>query len=329
MKTDIWLPMKSEAELNYKIIWFSLLGTGLFLVYMIGLGYSGEALWLTVIYIIPCNLAALYTTRSASSIEPKRKNLIWATTNLGPMFKGQGSILANQAFRELFINHNRPKAELLLHLGIVVYYCGWLFIIPNLVNFAATLGRDIFMGLIDSTDSRAFDPNAETEALDALATLRRQGNVAEAQTLARQLAKKGIIGNSTAELFQRCATEEKLLIVAPPITGNLAPAEKPPGPKRENLPANWREPVDRLLAEHRFGSAVELLQQQAEAQPANFELWLRLAEIQGRHCRNLATAEKIIRRMEGSGRFPPEQIQEAKTQWQQWRDQHPDAKSGW
>jgi hypothetical protein len=89
------------------------------------------------------------------------------------------------------------------------------------------------------------------------------------------------------------------------------------------------DPVDRLLAERRLGSAVELLQQQAESQPDNFDLWLRYAEAHGLHCGNLTTAEKIIRQMERSGNFKKVQIKKAYTRLKKWRDKHPNMKTSW
>ena len=89
------------------------------------------------------------------------------------------------------------------------------------------------------------------------------------------------------------------------------------------------DPVEKMLLERRLGSAVELLQQQAEAAPANFEVWLRYAEAHGHHCGQVATAEKIIKRMERSGHFKKAQLKKAHTQLRKWHKKHPLRQAGW
>ncbi|MEI8290212.1 MAG: hypothetical protein WCH99_12130 [Verrucomicrobiota bacterium] len=87
--------------------------------------------------------------------------------------------------------------------------------------------------------------------------------------------------------------------------------------------------VEKLILERRLGTAVELLKEQAEAEPANFDLWLRYAEAHGNHCGQVATAEKIIIRMERSGNFKKAQIKKAYTRLKKWQKKHPLQHTGW
>jgi hypothetical protein len=87
--------------------------------------------------------------------------------------------------------------------------------------------------------------------------------------------------------------------------------------------------AEKLLLERRLGTAVALLKEQAEAAPANFELWLRYAEAQGNHCGNILVAERIIQRMERSGNFKKSQLRKAHNQLTKWRKKHPHRRPGW
>ena len=87
--------------------------------------------------------------------------------------------------------------------------------------------------------------------------------------------------------------------------------------------------VEKLLLERRLGTAVELLKEQAEADPANFDLWLRYAEAHGDHCGQVFTAEKIIIRMDRSGNFKKAQIKKAYTRLKKWHKKHPLQNSRW
>ena len=89
------------------------------------------------------------------------------------------------------------------------------------------------------------------------------------------------------------------------------------------------DPIDKLLAEQRLGTAVELLKQQAESSPKNFNLWLRYAEAHGLHCGNLTTATKIVRQMERSGNFKKAQMKKAYTRLKKWHEKHPLRHTGW
>lgn len=87
-------------------------------------------------------------------------------------------------------------------------------------------------------------------------------------------------------------------------------------PAGEPLP----ETMDELLAKKYFGTAVDLLEKQCEAEPSNFEPWIKLAEVHALHCANIKLAEKVIRRIETNPAFSPDQKQQARNQLQSWRD---------
>ena len=80
------------------------------------------------------------------------------------------------------------------------------------------------------------------------------------------------------------------------------------------------ESLDELLAKGYFGTAIEILEQKIKEQPADFDLWLTLAETHARHCGNIKRAEKIIQQLEANPAFSPEQIQFAKTKLKEWRE---------
>lgn len=80
------------------------------------------------------------------------------------------------------------------------------------------------------------------------------------------------------------------------------------------------ESVDELLAQGFFGTAIETLEEKIKAQPLDFELRLKLAEVHAVHCKNIQRAEKIIRQMEAGSGFSLLQIQLARARLQGWRE---------
>jgi hypothetical protein len=133
---------------------------------------------------------------------------------------------------------------------------------------------------------------------------------------------------------------KKIVLVFPSITSRLTPKKSadPLDAYMERVrEANGKppdtngvhDPVEKLLLERRLGSAVELLKQQADSQPENFDVWLRYAEAHGFHCGNLTTAEKIIRQMERSGNFKKAQMKKVHTRLKKWREKHPNTKTSW
>ena len=92
-----------------------------------------------------------------------------------------------------------------------------------------------------------------------------------------------------------------------------------PGP--EDVPAGLKpESIEELLAQRYFGTAVEILENKVEAEPGNFELWFKLAEVHGKHCANLRSAEKMVGRIEANPAFSAEQIRLARAKLREWRD---------
>jgi tetratricopeptide (TPR) repeat protein len=81
--------------------------------------------------------------------------------------------------------------------------------------------------------------------------------------------------------------------------------------------------VDELLAQGFFGTAIELLDEKIKAQPQDFELRLKLAEVHAVHCNNFQLAEKIIRQMAAGSNFTPQQIELAGAKFKEWREAGP------
>jgi thioredoxin-like negative regulator of GroEL len=81
--------------------------------------------------------------------------------------------------------------------------------------------------------------------------------------------------------------------------------------------------VAELLADGRFGTAIEILEAQIQLQPDDFDLRLKLAEAYGRYCGNVDHAEKIVREIETTAGFSPAQVQQARNQLQAWRNARP------
>ena len=79
------------------------------------------------------------------------------------------------------------------------------------------------------------------------------------------------------------------------------------------------ETIEELLAKKYFGTAVDRLEKQCEAEPANIEPWMKLAEVHGLHCANMKLAEKTVRQIESSPAFTPDQKQQARNRLQDWR----------
>ena len=91
-----------------------------------------------------------------------------------------------------------------------------------------------------------------------------------------------------------------------------------PQPLPEEVPAP-PESIDELLAAKYFGTVIEILEGKIQEQPQDFDLWLKLVEVQASHCGNLKRAEKIVEQMEKSFAFSAGQIQTAKDKLAGWR----------
>ena len=76
--------------------------------------------------------------------------------------------------------------------------------------------------------------------------------------------------------------------------------------------------ADELLARGFFGTAIEMLEEQIKARPQDFELRLKLVEVQAVNCKNFPVAEKIVKKMDGI--FTPEQVEFAVNRLRAWRE---------
>jgi DNA-binding SARP family transcriptional activator len=83
------------------------------------------------------------------------------------------------------------------------------------------------------------------------------------------------------------------------------------------------ESVDELLAQGFFGTAIEKLEAQAQAEPEDFDARLKLAEVHAVRCKDFHRAEKIIRQLESGSNFTPQQIESARAKLKEWREARP------
>jgi hypothetical protein len=124
---------------------------------------------------------------------------------------------------------------------------------------------------------------------------------AKAHEILRQLAKQPHVAASHLEFARRSIDEWSRL-----------------QPERTEAPAQ-PESVDELLAQGFFGTAVDLLEEKIKAQPQDFELRLKLAEVHAVRCKNFQQAEKIIRQLEADPHFNPQQTGSARLKLKEWR----------
>lgn len=167
--------------------------------------------------------------------------------------------------------------------------------------------------------------------------LRRQGKLNEAESLLNSLLLKNPADVDAAFLLMRLYAQDlhhsdkayevlRTLEQQPHVAHDhiefarrSIPEWSHPGPKAEAVEAQ-PESVDELLAKGYFGTAVEILEQQTREQPADFDLWLKLAETHACHCGHIKQAEKIIQQIEANPAFTPEQIQRATAKLKEWRE---------
>jgi tetratricopeptide (TPR) repeat protein len=90
-----------------------------------------------------------------------------------------------------------------------------------------------------------------------------------------------------------------------------------------------RDKMDELVADRCYGAAAEMFLKELKADPKNFDLWLRYAEVYGRHCGNLKEAEKIARQMAALRVFSDEQMQVTTSRLREWRGKHEVLFNGW
>jgi hypothetical protein len=78
------------------------------------------------------------------------------------------------------------------------------------------------------------------------------------------------------------------------------------------------ETIEEMLAEGYYGTAVEVIRNKIYADPRDFELRMKLLEIQAVYCRNLHDAKKLIRQMAADPSFKKEQIDSATLKLREW-----------
>lgn len=173
--------------------------------------------------------------------------------------------------------------------------------------------------------------------LNEAAQLRLQGKFSGAETLLKSLLAENPADASAALMLMRIYAQD--LRQPDRAVAVLQTLEKQPRVSADYLEfarrsiVEWSHPkpkpaaepappesLDEMLAKGFFGSAVERLEQKIKAQPGDFELRLKLAEVHARHCDNFLRAEKIIRRIETGKNFSPAQVASAQAKLNEWRE---------
>lgn len=78
--------------------------------------------------------------------------------------------------------------------------------------------------------------------------------------------------------------------------------------------------VEEALARGGVGTAIAMLEEQIKQDPKDFSVRLQLMELQAKRCNNIPRAEKILKELENSSLFTPQQTGEARAQLRQWRE---------
>jgi tetratricopeptide (TPR) repeat protein len=92
-----------------------------------------------------------------------------------------------------------------------------------------------------------------------------------------------------------------------------------PAPAANTVPEEpMPESIEELIAGKYWGTAIDVLEKKCEAEPGDFDAWLKLAEIHGAHCANIPLAEKTVRRIEANPAFNTEQKQQARHRLKEW-----------
>ena len=181
------------------------------------------------------------------------------------------------------------------------------------------------------------DRRPTPQPLAEAARLRAEGKLAEAEALLKALLAKNPADTGAALMLVRLYAEdlrqpsraqevlrqlEKLRqIPASHIEFARRSIDEWSRPKPEKIVTSAHvESVDELLAGGFYGTAIERLEAQITAQPADFAGWLKLAEAHGRFSGNLHRAERIVRQIEANPIFSPEQQLAAKARLKEWRD---------
>jgi tetratricopeptide (TPR) repeat protein len=172
------------------------------------------------------------------------------------------------------------------------------------------------------------------------ARLRSQGKFTEAEKLLKSLLAKNPADAGAAMMLMRVHAED---LRQPGKAHDILHAlEKQPhvsashiefarrsigewcNPKPEKIETVAPpEPIDELLAQGFFGTAIEILESKIKEQSQDFALRLKLAEVHAVYCNNFQRAEKIISQMETGANFSPQQIESARAKLKEWHEAKP------
>ena len=131
----------------------------------------------------------------------------------------------------------------------------------------------------------------------------------KAARVLRALEKEAHVSASYIEFARRSIMEWQTRPAR--AAANATPQEQEPMP----------ESVEELIEKKYWGSAIDLLERQCQAQPENLDGWLKLAEVHGVHCANIQLAEKTIHRIVTNPRFNVAQREHAQSRLREWRKQ--------
>lgn len=202
---------------------------------------------------------------------------------------------------------------------------------------ALKVSGEVSSAALDMTLEHLGLPQADCKMVKPLAAahrLRRQGKFEEAAAMLKALLAENPRNVDAAMPLMRIYAQD--LGRADQAWKILAALEKQPHVAAAHLEfarrsiEEWSQPrpapleeaevggsVDELLAQGFIGTAIEMLEEQVDAEPGNFDLQLKLAGFYARYAKNVTTAERIIRRMDG--KFSPDQLLIARARLQEWR----------
>lgn len=88
--------------------------------------------------------------------------------------------------------------------------------------------------------------------------------------------------------------------------------------KLQSEPAVRKISIDELLNTGQLVTAIEHLENALKQQPEDAKLWLKLVEVYAVYCFDEAKAAKVIRQMEATSRFTPEEMHSARAKLKEW-----------
>ena len=130
---------------------------------------------------------------------------------------------------------------------------------------------------------------------------------ARAHEVLRELEKQPYMPAANLEFARRSIGEWSQTKSA----ATQEPQEPAGSPKLESL--------DDLLEQGSYGTAVAMLEQYIKAQPGDFELRLKLAEVYAVQCKDFYRAEKVVRQIELAPNFNPQQVALARAKLAEWQ----------